>query len=272
LEEVQATSLLEIGADRGVHTRLLLEYCEVNGGSLIVVEPNVTDALREILGNARRVSLFAEKSRTALSRIEMAVDAVLLEGDLNYHTVLSDLRAIGSLSERGGKPFPVVFFANASWPYARRDMYYDPEGMSEESRHPYARAGMTPWSAGLEAGMINHPFANAQREGGEKNGVLTAAKDFVSENYGLRLFTLPVNHGLGIMYSEGSVAAAFVERHLAVSVRMRQFLETLELARLNSIVSELSRRVTRQRTSRVQGSMAHLLRQLGRRIIRILER
>jgi hypothetical protein len=250
----------------------LLAYCEATQGRLTVIEPNVTETLRKVVGSSPQITLLAEKSQTALPRVREQIDAVLLEGDLNYATVLGDLRGIADISRRMSTPFPLVFFANASWPYARRDMYYDPDHMPEADRHRYDRSGMTPWSQGLEAGLINYPFANAEQEGGARNGVLSAVEDFVNENSGLRLFTFPVNHGLGIVHSESSIAAAFVQHHLAIPMRMRQFLETLELARLNTILSELRRRERMQGTSRIRRSLAHLARRLGRGIIRTLEK
>lgn len=273
LQTVKAKSLLEIGADKGTHTRLLLTYCAASDGSLIVIEPIVTEALREVVGDSRRVTLLAEKSQAALPRLEARIDAVLLEGDLNYHSVLTDLREIAELSQRQGIPFPLVFFANASWPYARRDMYYDPESLPAAARHSYARAAMTPWSPGLEPGMINYPFANAEWEGGAKNGVLTAVEEFVRDaDPPLQLFLVPVNHGLGIVFSEGSRAAAFIQENLAVPPWMRLFLETLELARLNTIVSEFRRRHERQRGRGIRGKILCVVRNIGRRVIGILEK
>lgn len=134
---------------------------------------------------------------------------------MNYYTVHGDLLSIEDLCRRRNARFPIVFVRITSWPYARRDMYYDPDNIPAAERHEYARSGMTPWSSGLEDGMINYPFANAKHEGGPKNGGLTAVEDFMKESgFSLRLFSLPINHGLGIIYTKGSRAEEFIRTNL----------------------------------------------------------
>jgi hypothetical protein len=263
---------LEIGAFEGEHTQLLLDHCESVDGTMIVIEPTVRPPLRRIVEKSKRVSLLAETSHAALPHLDAPVDAVLLEGDLNYHTVYVDLKGIGRLSDRMSTHFPLVIFASASWPYARRDMYYSPESLPFGTSHDYARKGLTPWSAGLEDGMINYPFANATMEGGPKNGVLTAVEDFVRETRPpLSLFSLPMNHGLGIIFSEKSPVAQFIQENLTVSPRMRLFLETLELARLNTIVMGLRARRGGQFRSGARAWIARRVRRFGRRLMAKLE-
>lgn len=272
--ELKAKHLLEIGADKGAHTRLLLQYCDTFDADLIVIEPTVTPSLQELVSSSTRVYLFAEKSHKALPQINAPVDAVLLEGDLNYYTVHGDLLAIEQLSRRQNIPFPIIFVASTSWPYARRDMYYDPEGLPAMGRHDYARMGMTPWSSRLEEGMINFPFANARHEGGPKNGVLTAVEDFIDEaQLSLRLFRLPINHGLGIIYTENSRAEEWITTNLLPPPALSLFLETCELARLNDIVRRLQPQ-QRQRHFRqgFRSGLARVLRRIGRIIIGMIER
>jgi hypothetical protein len=241
-------------------------------GQLIVVEPVVRPPLLRMVEGSGHVQLMAEVSETALPKIAMPVDAVLLEGDLNYHTVLRDLQGIQELSRRMGRRVPPVVFANAGWPYARRDMYYDPQRMLAEGRHGYARLGMTPWSEGLEEGMINSSFENASVEGGPHNGVLTAAEDFVAlADENLRLYVLPVNHGLGIICLAGSPEEHFIRTNVLPPPALARFLDTWELARLNTIVSRL--RAWRDRGCR-SGPKAWVARQMlriGRRLMARME-
>ncbi len=271
--ELQAKHLLEIGASRGDLTRLLLQYCDTFGASLLAIEPVVTSSLHEVVGRSSRVRLYAEKSETALPRVAAPVDSALLEGDQNYYTVRNDLIAIGQLSYRQKHPFPTVFIKNTSWPYARRDMYYDPGSIAVTERHEYATSGMTPWSSHLQDGMINHPFANARHEGGPKNGVLTAVEDFITESgLPLGLFTLPLNHGLGIIYARGSRAEEFVRNTLIPPPLLGRFLETCELARLNEIIRRLQPDQTHLHVGYgVRNRLVYVLRKLGRRIIRMIE-
>src|SRR5439155_17071772 len=117
-----------------------------------------------------------------------------LNGDLNYYAVAGDLSAIADVAEPHLQPFPLVVTKSMSWPYARRDMYYDPDGVPAASRHRYARSGMTPWSPDLAPGLINSVFANALVEGGPRNGVRTAVEDFLRASaLPLRLLALPTN-------------------------------------------------------------------------------
>ena len=113
-------------------------------------------------------------------------------------------------------------------------MYYDPDGIPVAERHEYARSGMTPWSADLREGMKNASFANARTEGGHGNGVLTAIEDFIKQSpLALRVFSLPTNYGLGIIYEEASRAGEFIGNELAPPRRIDLFLETIELQRIN---------------------------------------
>jgi hypothetical protein len=164
----------------------------------------------------------------------------LLEGDLNYYTVYNDLVDIEQMIESRQIPFPLVFLRATGWPYARRDMYYDPDNLPANHVHKYDCDGMSHWSSGFEAGMINHPFANAEHEGGQLNGVLTAAEDFIGQTrMALKLFTLPIHNGVSILYTEGSAVDKFICDNIDSSPLLLKLLDTVEVARLNSIVNEL---------------------------------
>ncbi len=266
LEYCAARSLVEIGAWDGEHTSLLLEYCERVEGSLVVIEPEVRPSLKRRLERSKRVQLIPERSQDALPRVSEAVDAVLLEGDLNYHTVLGDLRQILAVNERCGAPFPVVFLRAVGWPYARRDMYYEPESLPRHAVHAWEKRGLSPWNMQLVDDMINAEYCNASSEGGERNGVLTAAEDFLKEAEGLlRLWTFPANHGLGIIYRTGSAATHYVASNLEVPRAVVRFLETWEIARLNDrIRRRIQGRGIRARLVQAARWPAKLLRSLAR--------
>ena len=186
------------------------------------------------------IDLLNERSSVALPKIDVPVDAVFLEGDLNYHTIYNDLIEIKALSWRKNISFPTIFVPNTAWPYARRDMYYNPENVPLALRHERAKLGMSPWSKGLGEGMINYPFINAWYEGGSMNGVLTAIEDFVKDaELPLGFFSLPLNHGLGIIYTN-SIVREFIINDLFPPPRIRAFLETIEIARLNDIIRRLN--------------------------------
>ena len=270
LQHIQARHLLEIGADRGDHTRLLIRYCDFCNGTLKVIEPAVSDTLKEIVERSTRTMLFADRSCEALPHINSAIDAVIMEGDLNHHTVYDDLCGIEDLCGRCNTAFPVIFVKNISWPYARRDMYYAPEMISPEARHEYAYNGMTPWSSTLQRGMINAPFANAEKEGGERNGVLTAVEDFMKVSaFPLRLFSLPLFYGLGIIHVQDSPVAEFIRHHIQPPPALALFLETTEIARINDILRRLQPPMPLKSSGNL---LAGALRRLGRFIIKRIEK
>jgi hypothetical protein len=139
------------------------------------------------------------KSVEALPLVPSA-DLVLLDGDHNWHTVYNELTLIHLRAAETGTMPPVVLFHDVAWPYARRDMYYDPVGISEADRHPYAYRGMLPGRSDLTDTGLNGHFANATHEGGPRNGVLTAVEDFkASAGTPLTLHQLPFFNGLGIL-------------------------------------------------------------------------
>lgn len=240
LELIGARRLLEVGAAEGQQTRWLLEYCGRNGGELTVIEPAAGAALQNVLEGAGSAQWLRERSHVALPKLTVLPDAVFLEGDLNYAAALHDLREVLSLSKRLHGSWPLIFVSALSWPYARRDMYYDPARLPRQRRHTWARRGLSPWSASQAAGGVNAPFANAVREGGARNGVLTAVEDFIRETPGeLRLWRLPMNFGFGILYPAGSPAARFIETMLHISPQAARLLETIEIARLNEILRHI---------------------------------
>ncbi|NPU86158.1 MAG: hypothetical protein HPY65_16900 [Syntrophaceae bacterium] len=144
LERTGAKYLLQIGAYKGEHTSLLLEYCRTCGGFLTVVEPFVLPELEEIMEGDVCGRLIAKKSHEAIPGIMDPIDVVLLNGDLNYHSMRVDLQDIAEMAERKGRDFPTLITKSMSRPYARRDMYYDPDAIPPEARHEYGRIGMSP--------------------------------------------------------------------------------------------------------------------------------
>jgi Methyltransferase domain len=272
LQTIAAKQLVEVGAYHGEHTRCLIEYCAAHGATLIVIDPVVGPELEAVCRGALGVRIVARKSHEALPDIG-PVDAVLLNGDLNYHTVTGDLSAIAQAAQRHARSFPLVVTKSMSWPYARRDMYYAPDDIPAAHRHPYARSGMTPWASDLAPGLINSGFANALAEGGPRNGVRTAVEDFVREStFPLRLLALPTNHGVGILYEAGSRTEEFLVRNLAPPPLLARLLEACELVRLNDILRRLEPRHAAMADGSVRSRAARAARSIGRRFLRVIER
>ena len=82
---------------------------------------------------------------------------------------------------------PLLILHDIGWPLARRDAYYAPERIPAEHRQPLAHnTFLLPDEPGTaDEGM---PFACvAAREGGPRNGILTAVEDFLDRPRRARL-------------------------------------------------------------------------------------
>jgi len=168
-------------------------------------------------------------------------DVVLIDGDHNWYTVYNELLLIETLSRDAGQPLPLVFLHDVSWPYGRRDLYYDPESIPAEHRHSFARLGISPTASRLLVrGRYNARLCNALTEGGPRNGVLTAVEDYLAETTSaFEWVVIPAVFGLGILMPK-----AISETHPVVVQKIRmwaapeveRFIHRLEMARLAMLV------------------------------------
>jgi hypothetical protein len=153
---------------------------------------------------------------------------VVIDGDHNYYTVSEELRLI---DERAGDTLPLLFFHDVGWPHGRRDDYFAPEQIPDESRQPIAEGGgLFPGVKGIRPGGLPYRGAAAE-EGGPRNGVLTAVEDFVSGRDELRLAVVPVFFGLGVVWRRDAPWADELEKVLAPWDR-NTLLERLEANRV----------------------------------------
>ncbi len=124
-----------------------------------------------------------------------------MDGDHNWYTIYNELKTIERYSTK--KNFPIIILHDVSWPYARRDLYYNPENIPDEYRHPYKKSGMIFGQSELVDGKFNSTLNNATFEGDARNGVLTAAEDFLDEtNIKVKFRMLNKWNGLGIIYPD----------------------------------------------------------------------
>lgn len=260
LERLGPEVIVEIGSDKGDNTRNLLEFCERNGAELHVIDPLPKYDVAEWQQRyGERFVFHRGLSLETLPGIERP-DAVLIDGDHNWYTVLHELRLIERLS--GERGFPLVMLHDVGWPYGRRDLYYSPETIPEEHRQAYARKGMLPGSSSLvEDGGLNRGLHNALHEGGPRNGVLTAVEDFLDETEQQIEFTqIPGLHGLGILVPSQLVrqneelAGFLATLRSSPPGRSVDLIEHLERARLEA---EMNVQV-------LSASQKELSRQLGR--------
>jgi Methyltransferase domain len=197
LDAAGARSVAEVGAYAGDLTGELIRWADRAGARVIAIDPTPEPQLVELAEQRSDLELIRETSHEALRHLSLP-DAVIIDGDHNYYTVREELRLINEKAP--GSDIPLLMFHDVGWPHARRDTYFAPERIPEEHRQPLAGpAGLFPGKPGLVDGALPFDFA-AQREGGPRNGVLTAIEDFMNERDGLRLATVPVFFGFGILW------------------------------------------------------------------------
>jgi len=189
-------SFCEIGSQRGDSADLLLG---LDGVSVTIIDPCLDIDLVRRYSTDSRVTVHKAISLDALPLVGGPFDCMLIDGDHNWYTVYNELRLIREreLLRPGG----MIFLHDVSWPYGRRDMYYQPELIPAAHRHAYERKGIVAGRAELvDSGGANATLYNATHEGGRRNGVLTAIEDFINEHQGDYCFwRVRRMHGMGMM-------------------------------------------------------------------------
>ena len=264
LARLDPRALVEIGSDHGPNTRRLLEFCAEKAAVLYVIDPlpkyDVDDWLEEFPDN---LVFHRAPSLDALPTVP-AVDAVLIDGDHNWYTVINELRLLTDKAGRDGKPFPLVLLHDVGWPYGRRDLYYDPDRIPPTERQPYEKAGVRLGRSELdsEGGLNRHRF-NATHEGGPHNGVRTAIEDFRAESrVELELVVVPGINDLGILFPKDlgnrvPDVVDFIEELRAPA--LTELLSVVETARLEWQIESLDLRSAVRRLEKVDGQRSSQL-------------
>lgn len=198
LEATQPESIVEIGSARGINTRNLLGFCKNTGARVHAVDPLPLFDVAELQEQyGERFVFYRSLSLEVIPFLDY-FDLVLIDGDHNWYTVFNELRLIEERCEKLDQPFPLVMLHDIGWPCGRRDLYYDPTTVPPEHRQPYELKGLRPGVEGIveEGGFF--PQLYASREGGPRNGVLTAVEDFLERTkQQLELLKIPGLYGLG---------------------------------------------------------------------------
>lgn len=213
LEARGTGSLLEIGSFAGELTESLLEWGTPKGVRISTVEPLPPEDLREVVARHPELTLIEDTGVGALESLDELPDTVIIDGDHNYFTLTGELDKIAEIA--GDEPLPLLMFHDVCWPHERRDTYYAPDRVPESERQPLAKdCTIAPGNPGLSDGGLPFEWA-AAREGGEKNGVLTAIEDFMERRGGLRLAVVPVFFGFGVLWEETAPYAEAVATSIA---------------------------------------------------------
>ncbi len=228
LDAAAPRSVIEVGAYAGDVTRLLLEWAEGSETLLSSVDPDPQPALAQLAAEHQQVELVRQTSLEAIPQLPPA-DAVIIDGDHNYYTVSEELRLIAQRAEGG--MLPLLICHDVGWPHARRDSYYAPETIPAEHRQQTVEGGYVfPGAEGLKEGGLIYRWP-ATREGGPRNGVLTAVEDFLEGRDELAFALVPAFFGLGVIWPREAPYAERVEAILAPWDR-NPLLERLEANRV----------------------------------------
>jgi hypothetical protein len=213
LDAAGARSIVEVGAFAGTLTEVLVGWAERTAASVIAIDPEPRPELERLAFERAALELVRETSLEALARIEPP-DAVIVDGDHNYFTVSQELRLIEEGAQGAG--LPLLLLHDVCWPHGRRDDYFAPDAIPAEHRAPLAGSsgGLYPGDPGLRPGALPYP-RSAAREGGRRNGVLTAVEDFLRGREDLRLAVVPAFFGLGVIWRREAPWADEIERIVA---------------------------------------------------------
>ncbi|ADU31884.1 glycosyltransferase [Evansella cellulosilytica] len=225
LDITKAKTIVEIGAQKGINTRKILEYCTENGGKLYTVDPlKIPEYDIWTEENGEHFEFLQELSLNALPKIE-DYDAILIDGDHNWYTVYNELKIVEK-NFKGKNKFPIIFAHDIGWPYGRRDLYYTPENIPPYYQQAYKKLGMLPNKNELvEKNGLNGHLFNAIYENNNKNGVLTAIEDFIQEtSLDLELEKIHGFHGLGIIYEKNDK-----NRKITEFISSRSFQDSLSM-------------------------------------------
>lgn len=237
LHAAGARSVLEVGAFRGELTEVLLEWAASTGGAEVTAIDTVPpEDLRRLADEHPELELLEQTSHEVLAGLQPLPDAIVLDGDHNHFTLSEELRLISATA--GSGPLPLLLFHDVYWPHARRDTYYEPNRIPAAARQPLAhRTGLAPGNPGVEPLGLPFEWA-AEREGGERNGTLTAIEDFLASegDRDLSFARVPAFFGFGVLWDEAASWAADLAE-LIGPYDQHPVFERLETNRVSHLVA-----------------------------------
>jgi hypothetical protein len=263
LDAAEARSVTEVGAYAGDLSRLLLLWAERADAKVYAVDPAPQPELEKLEAERGELELIRETSLRALEHLALT-DAIILDGDHNYYTVTEELERIWRRAEESGT-IPLLLLHDVSWPHGRRDDYFSPDQIPAGHRQPVApESGLYPGVEGTRYGGLPYQWP-AAREGGPRNGVLTAIEDFVGQHAELRLAVIPSFFGLGAVWDRSAAYAERLEELLAGWDR-NPLLERLEHNRvLHLSSSQVQLRLAQDAQEQVQAQRQLMQRMLDSR-------
>ena len=240
IEAARPRAIAEVGAGAGRLTRRVLESPGAAEAVVHAIDPASTLDPDLRAAEAERLVVHPERADLALGAIG-AVDLALLDGDPNWHSVHSELRALARAARRAGREAPLIAVHNVHWPFGRRDGYYDPAAIPSSRRREHTDLGLVPGCREpSEEGLRLVPWS-AVREFEPRSGVLTAVEDFVAaSDLRWRVVEVAGFHGVAVL-----AEARLLERRPAVAAA----LEALRSPRL------LERQARQAESARLQAEL-----------------
>ncbi|MFP4573791.1 MAG: glycosyltransferase [Desulfobacterales bacterium] len=239
IEMTQPLDIVEIGADAGENTRNILSWCESSGAVLHAIDPVPKFDVEALKAQYGEQFQFHQALSLNVIPLLARFDLVLIDGDHNWYTVLNELKLLEKRCIKNGCGFPLVMLHDIDWPYARRDLYYNPDNIPGKFLKPYSKKGILPGQTELVAdeGLNPHLF-NSIYENDLQNGVLTAIEDFLEEaRYRLEFFKIHGMNGLGIIadadFLEGNQELAAFLENFQLPPAVAGLIEMLEGERIN---------------------------------------
>ena len=232
MDVLRITRIVEIGSEAGVNTQVLLGYARSRGAKLVAVDP--ADVPFPFDAEKEPDFTFFRGTSAEFLAAPLPAEAVFLDGDHNYETVLADLETI--FRSRAATGIKLLFLHDVSWPWARRDIYYDPARISRPHAF-HAENTASPYVAG-SPGLPPAGYVTADAEGGPGNGVLTAVEEFLARHDGWEFRRLPVLYGIGILVCRENLAPgeeAALRPLLDELDSHRELLSVLELNRVENL-------------------------------------
>jgi hypothetical protein len=227
--------VVEIGADKGFTTRMLSQLCRELGIGFVSVDPAPANGVDDIDGvDHRRIT-----SDEFFKGADVPASPIwIVDGDHNYDTVAMELAGIAKATRDSDC---LIFLHDLGWPNGRRDFWYSTGTAPADAPRMAAGFGVSIDSEGVvpihEGIGLGSMAAVALREGGPRNGVLTAVEDFLKSEGGRGwVFRwTPIFFGFGVLVRESTLLSgklsALVERFDAFD-RVREVLGPLEFNRL----------------------------------------
>ncbi|OGC82126.1 MAG: hypothetical protein A2V81_03180 [Candidatus Abawacabacteria bacterium RBG_16_42_10] len=199
-----AKLVTEIGSENATTTKALCDWAVLDKACRIIsVDVKPDEQLLALAKDFKQLKVLAKSSLEVLPELPVQ-DIYLIDGDHNYYTVYSELQKIHEKSVAHGHPV-IIILHDVGWPCARRDLYYYPSLIPESFRQPFSfDMGITLDNSGLISGGFRgeSAFACAEKEGGPRNGILTAIEDFMGQNPVYEFDKIDAVFGLGIMISD----------------------------------------------------------------------